>query len=195
MWQSAHDAYLESRVLSANPLELVKMLYQAAIAAVKDARRHLANRDIAARARAITKACTIMTELTVSLNHEAGGDLSRNLQRLYDYISRQLIEANFRQADQPLEEALGLLSTLVEGWEGIQPGAPPEPQPAAPEPWAATPEPQADALGPWAAAPESRPVTPGPWAAAPEPRPANPWGQAQAPSETLPEHSSHAWSF
>ena len=139
MLQHAHDAYLESRVLSADPVELVKMLYQAAIAAVKDARRHLANRDIAARARAITKACTIVTELTVSLDHECGGDLSRGLARLYDYIGRRLIEANFRQTDRPLEEVLGLLSTLAEGWERIQPGAKPEPQAVKPEPRAASP--------------------------------------------------------
>jgi flagellar protein FliS len=139
MWQSAHDTYFDSRILSADPLELVKMLYQAAIAAVRDARCHLANREIAARARAITKACAILTELTVSLDHECGGDLSRGLARLYDYMSRRLIEANFRQTDQPLEEVLGLLATLVEGWEGIQPAAKPEPRAASPWGQAQTP--------------------------------------------------------
>ncbi|HMD70442.1 MAG TPA: flagellar export chaperone FliS [Bryobacteraceae bacterium] len=172
MWQNAPDAYLESRILSAEPVELVKMLYQAAIAAVKDARRHLANRDILARARAITKACTILAELTVSLDHDSGGDLSRGLARLYDYISRRLIEANFSQADQPLEEVLGLLSTLAEGWEGIQSGARPEPRAATPEPRVAAPEPRVAAPEPW---------TPSPW--------------AQPPSEALPEYSSHAWNF
>jgi flagellar protein FliS len=146
MLQNAHDAYLESRILSAGPVELVNLLYRAAIAAVKDARRHLANRDIAARARAVTKACTIVTELTVSLDHERGGDLSRGLARLYDYIGRRLIEANFRQADQPLEEVLGLLSTLMEGWEGIQPGAATEPRAVTPEPRAASPWGQAQTL-------------------------------------------------
>jgi len=134
MWQNAHDAYLESRVLSADPLELVKLLYQAAITAVRDARRHLANREILARARAITKACSILTELIVSLDHERGGEISLGLARLYDYMSRRLIEANLQQADQPLEEVLGLLSTLAEGWEGIQPAADPAPQTASP--WA-----------------------------------------------------------
>jgi flagellar protein FliS len=143
MLQNAHDAYLESRILSADPVELVKMLYQAAIAAVKDARRHLANREIVARSRAITRACTIVTELTVSLDHDSGGDLSRGLARLYDYIGRRLIEANFRQTDQPLQEVLGLLSTLLEGWEGIQPGANPELRAARPEPRAESPWAQA----------------------------------------------------
>lgn len=133
MWQSAQDTYLESRVLSADPLELVRMLYQAAIQAVEDARRHLASRDIAARARAISKANTILTELTVSLDHERGGEVSRGLLRLYDYIGRQLIDANFRQADEPLVEVIGLLTTLAEGWKGVGAAATAEPEPQ-PEP-------------------------------------------------------------
>ena len=38
MWDNGHDAYFETRVLTADPLELVNMLYQACTQAVKDAR-------------------------------------------------------------------------------------------------------------------------------------------------------------
>lgn len=138
MYESAHDTYLESRILSADPVELVKMMYQASIAAVQDARRHLASGDIAARARAISKANRILTELTISLDHERGGELSQGLARLYDYMNRQLIDANFRQADGPIEEVLGLLLTLAEGWEGVQFVTQPEAK--AESPWGQTPE-------------------------------------------------------
>jgi flagellar secretion chaperone FliS len=119
MFQSAHDAYLENRVLSAEPLELVQMLYQGAIGAVQDARHHLANGKIMERSRAITKACAILTELTAALNREAGGELSKRLGSLYDYMRRKLLEANFRQSDEPLGEVLSLLATLAEGWAEI----------------------------------------------------------------------------
>jgi flagellar secretion chaperone FliS len=79
MYQSAHDAYVESRVLSADPLELVQMLYQGAIGAVQDARHHLANGAIAERSRAITKACAILMELAGALDHKAGGELAGRL--------------------------------------------------------------------------------------------------------------------
>ena len=36
MWQNARDTYLEGRVLSADPVELVDLLYQAATDAVSD---------------------------------------------------------------------------------------------------------------------------------------------------------------
>jgi flagellar protein FliS len=119
MWQNAHDTYLEDRVLSADPVELVDLLYQACATAVGDARRHLAGGEILARARSISKACDILLELTVSLDHQRGGALSQRLAQLYGYMHRRLLEANFRQSDEPLAEVARLLATLKEGWEGV----------------------------------------------------------------------------
>jgi flagellar protein FliS len=121
MWPNAHDAYLESRILSADPIELVNLLYQACTAAVRDARHHLANGEILARSRAITRASEVLIELTTALDHEHGGEISQRLAQLYDYMLRRLTEANFQQSDAPLAEVLGLLSTLGEAWDGLKP--------------------------------------------------------------------------
>jgi flagellar secretion chaperone FliS len=115
-----HDAYLESRILTADPLELVRMMYQAAIGEVRSARLHLQNRDIRSRSNAITKACSILTELTVSLDRKTGGEYAERLCELYGYIMNKLSEANFKQRDEPMAEALDLLNTLLDGWEGAQ---------------------------------------------------------------------------
>jgi len=140
MWPNAHDAYLESRILSADPIELVNLLYQACTAAVRQAREHLASGDIAARSRSITKASEIVIELTTSLDHERGGEISQRLAQLYDYILRRLTEANFQQADAPLAEVLGLLSTLSEAWAGLKPVEKAAAPPASPWAQAAQPE-------------------------------------------------------
>jgi len=132
MYQSAHDAYFESRVLSAGPIELVQMLYQGAIGAVEDARQHLRNGKIAERSRAISKACAILGELTASLNHEAGGELAGRLAGLYCYMQRRVLEANFQQSDGPLAEVLSLLTTISEGWTEI---SRPQVQPPAVSAW------------------------------------------------------------
>jgi flagellar protein FliS len=120
MWNNGHDAYLESRVLSADPLELVNMLYQASTAAVREARHHLAEGRIAERSREINKAFEILVELGSSLDHERGGEISQRLALLYDYMRRQLLDANMQQSDPPLIEVLGLLSTLSEAWSGVR---------------------------------------------------------------------------
>ena len=117
MWKNAQDVYLEQRVLSADPLELVRLLYQTAIAAVRDARRALSGGEIAARSRAISRACGIVLELNAALDHTHGGELSIRLAALYDYTLGRLLDANMEQSDAPLAEVLGLLSTLSEAWE------------------------------------------------------------------------------
>jgi len=122
MWRNARDTYLEERVLSADPIELVDLLYQASIFAVGDARRHLAEGRIPARALSISKACDILLELTASLDFERGGEMSARLAQLYGYMHRRLVEANFRQADAPLAEVAGLLATLRDGWAGVRLG-------------------------------------------------------------------------
>ncbi len=120
MSHNGHDAYREGRILSADPLELVRLLYQGCHEAVREARRHLAAGDIAARSHAISSACEILTELSVSLDRERGGQISERLALLYDYMQRRLLDANLQQADEPLVEVLGLLMTLGEAWAGVQ---------------------------------------------------------------------------
>lgn len=127
MWNNGHDAYLESTVLSADSLELVRMLYQACTVAVRDARQYLAEGKIAERSHAINKGFEILVELGNSLDRERGGQISERLAGLYDYMERRLLDANIQQADAPLTEVLGLLATLSEAWDAIRP---PAPQPA-----------------------------------------------------------------
>jgi flagellar protein FliS len=114
------DAYKnnrESEILSAGPLELVEILYKAAIQSIEDARRHLQSGDIRERSNAISKAGAILNELAQSLDHEKGGDISKSLTELYDYMLRQLLQANMEQIDPPLVETCKLLETLLEGWQ------------------------------------------------------------------------------
>ena len=135
-----NDAYLESKVLSADPLQLIQMLYQGALDAIGDARRHLAAGDIRMRSDAIVKVSGIIAELGSSLNYAAGGDLSRRLAELYDYMQMRLLEANLKQSDALLAEVAGLVTTLLEAWGGImvtedQPGSVPEPVALGANPW------------------------------------------------------------
>jgi flagellar secretion chaperone FliS len=130
MAASAYDAYLESRVLSADPLELVRILYRVAIDRIREAREHLASGDIAARSKAISVASQALTELSSSLDHQGGGEVSRRLAQLYDYMQWRLVDANFHQTAGPLEEVLGLLTTLSEAWNSIRVEPPADAGPA-----------------------------------------------------------------
>lgn len=126
MATSVHETYLESRVLAADPVELVRILYRLAIDRVREAREHLEKGDIAARGKAISTAAQAIGELHGSLDFAAGGEIARRLSQLYDYMQRRLLDASLRQSAEPLNEVLGLLSTLSEAWQavGIEPAAP-----------------------------------------------------------------------
>jgi len=119
MRSNVYRNFLEEEVLSASPVKLVQLLYGSALEAIGAARRYLRQGDIRARSRAITKAMTIITELSLSLDRDAGGSLSKNLAELYGYVEKLLIEANVRQTDTPLATAERLLTTLLEGWNNL----------------------------------------------------------------------------
>jgi flagellar protein FliS len=106
-------------ILSASPLELTRLLYQRAIASVREAREHLAERRITERGKAINRAYLILIELSVSLRAEAAPELTARLSGLYGYMQKRLLDANLRQQDEPLAEVLGLLTTLAEAWSAI----------------------------------------------------------------------------
>ncbi len=122
-------AYLESRILSADPVELVCILYEHAILAVEDARDCMGRGDIASRSKAISKAIAIIGELESSLDHKAGGEVARNLARLYQYIRIRLLVANRNQDAKPLIEVERLLKTVSDAWNAIRPAAVPHPTP------------------------------------------------------------------
>jgi flagellar protein FliS len=105
--------------MSADPVQLVRMLYRAAIEAVSAARRHVRAGEIRPRARQIDKALLIIHELLQALDHESGGEIAKSLASLYAYVTQRLIDANVQQSEAPLEEVEGLLGTLLEGWSSI----------------------------------------------------------------------------
>lgn len=135
MATSAHDAYLEARVLAADPIELVWILYRVAIDRVRETRDHLERGDVAARAKSMSVASQAIAELTSSLDHQAGGEMSRRLASIYDYMQGRLVDANYHQRVEPLNEVLGLLSTLLEAWQQVRSERPAQPAPPAAPPY------------------------------------------------------------
>src|SRR5688500_16237702 len=113
------DAYLETEVLSASPIQLVEILYRAAIESIGKAIAAIEERDIAERARQISRAQGIVSELATSLDHSSGARLSQDLVELYDYMQRRLAQANIEQQAAPLREVQKLLVTLSEAWAAI----------------------------------------------------------------------------
>ena len=112
------NPYFQNTILNAEPVELIRMIYQQAISSVREAREHLRQRRISERSAAIMRAYMALTELLAALRPETAPEISAQLQSLYGYMLQRLLDANMQQADEPLAEVLGLLSTLSEAWAG-----------------------------------------------------------------------------
>ena len=117
-----YTAYVENRVLTASPLELVHLAYEGAMEAIEQARTHLADNQIVPRIQATTRAQQIIIHLQASLDFEKGADLSKRLSALYDYVLRRINDGNREMSDSAFVEVHGLLKTLDEGWKQIAQG-------------------------------------------------------------------------
>jgi flagellar secretion chaperone FliS len=118
-YQSPAHRYKEVAVKTANPLQLVVMMYDAAICSLMEAKEQVCRKDIAGRGRSINKCISIISELQSCLNIKQGGEIAASLDRLYDYMKRRIFTANVQQSIEPLEEIESLLGNLRSAWSEL----------------------------------------------------------------------------
>lgn len=114
-------AYRNNAVLTASQGQLVLMLYDGALRALDVAAEALGRpeddlRRIEVINNSLVKAQTIIAELRGTLDFDAGGELAKSLDQLYDYYHRRLDQANIRKDLQPIAEVQRLLKDLRDGW-------------------------------------------------------------------------------
>lgn len=113
---------VESAVLSASPHQLVVLLFDGALSAMKRAMILIEQGDIAGKGLALTKAINIISNgLQSGLNHEIGGELTTNLDSLYDYMTRRLLQANLHNDLDAINEVVELLNNIADAWKEIGP--------------------------------------------------------------------------
>lgn len=114
--KNAYQKYKDTSIQSASREKLLLMLYEGAIRFTKKAAQACDEKNIAERGLNIGKAFDIIMELNNTLNHDVGGDISKNLEQLYMFIGEQLTKANVTGDRQHLDAALKILDTLYSGW-------------------------------------------------------------------------------
>lgn len=102
-----------------NPLQLILSMMRTAQDRIAAARGHMERADAQAKGEHIGKAIALVDGLRGSLNHGAGGEIAGNLEALYDYMARRLVEANMHDDPAALDEVAGLLGEIREAWEQV----------------------------------------------------------------------------
>lgn len=111
--------HMAERVLGADPVDLIVLLYEELGRSIGEARRHLAGGRAAERARAVSRAMEIVGELAQAVDPGADAVLAGRLCQLYGFMLERLQAGHAQQMDQPLAEAERVAATLLEGWRGI----------------------------------------------------------------------------
>jgi flagellar protein FliS len=117
-----YDAYrdhMQQAILTADPMELVVLLYSGLQDSISQARQCLHQRDVTGRSAAVSRALEILAELSNSLDRDRGGDLAQSLSKLYDFTSDRLQNGNFRQEEAPFVEAEQVVTTLLSAWREL----------------------------------------------------------------------------
>lgn len=109
---------VETSVSHASAHDLVDMLFDGLLMAVRSARVALAAGDVKNKCANIVSAVRILEEgLKGALNTEQGGQLAANLQELYGYCVVRMTQANARNDMAALDEVLRLIEPVASGWK------------------------------------------------------------------------------
>lgn len=108
---------LQATVQTASPHKLISMLLGGALEAFAKGKGAAERNDIDSRAKHLNKAIEIIIALKGSLDMEKGGDISANLDSLYDYILVQTLTASRDNDPNKIQEMIGLLLEVKQGWD------------------------------------------------------------------------------
>lgn len=116
--------YKRKQIESAPPGHLIVMLYDAAIDKIDKCKEILEEEKGLDRIErfhnTIVVAQNIITELTAALDMENGGELAKNLFRLYDFMNWRLIDVNVKKDYKGLDDVKEVLITLRTAWEEVK---------------------------------------------------------------------------
>lgn len=112
-----YAAYANNRVLTATPAELTLMLYDGAIKFGNIAKTAIENNEIEKAHNNIVKVRNIIIEFQATLNHSY--EVSKEFNRVYEYIKFCLTEANVKKDVEMMERALSTLRTMRETWKQV----------------------------------------------------------------------------
>ncbi|WP_027630251.1 flagellar export chaperone FliS [Ruminiclostridium cellobioparum] len=111
---NGYDQYKSNSINTATPEELTMMLYNGLVKFLMQAQSAIDAKNIERANNSIIKAQAIIIEFmtTLDMNYE----VSQNLELLYDYMYRQLTQANLKKDNVIVGDVLGMAKELRDAW-------------------------------------------------------------------------------
>jgi flagellar protein FliS len=113
------QSYRDQEILTASPARLVAMLYDKTVTCLHDTVAAIEAGDIERRYKSSTRAIEIITHLALTLDMERGGQIAQNLEQLYRFMLKHLLDVNVRNDAKPALDVIKLLEPLRASWHEL----------------------------------------------------------------------------
>ncbi len=110
---------LHGQIADASSHRLIQMLLEGALEKIAKAKGDMERKEISSKGENLSLAITIIGTLQASLDMDKGGEIAKNLDALYDYMSRCLLEGSLKNDCGKLDEVTALLLEVKGAWDVI----------------------------------------------------------------------------
>lgn len=107
--------YLEAKILTAAPEQLVVIMYEEAIKSLQISKREIESNNFAKANQQLYKAQLIIGELMSALDPEYK-EITENLLGLYSNVYDQIVQANVNKDINKIDSLVKLLSSFLAAW-------------------------------------------------------------------------------
>lgn len=114
------NAYQNASIQNADKVRIISLLYDGAINFLNLSKKKHEAGDIAGKGLYLGKTTAIIGELAGCLNIKEGGELAKNLDRLYSYSIVRLVDINVKNDMKAYDDVLRVLNELRSGWKQME---------------------------------------------------------------------------
>jgi flagellar protein FliS len=109
----------DAQTTYASPHQLMLMLFDGAIEAMSLTIGAIQNKNFELRSKQNTRSITIINGMRECLDMETGGELADNLYSLYQYMTKELFRASFKNDVDTIQNIQTMLKDIRGSWEKI----------------------------------------------------------------------------
>lgn len=120
--RSGIDAYRTTDAQTMTREKLIVLLYEKIVSNLHEAQQAADTGDRLAMTQALNHSQRIISELRNALDHSIGGDISRNLESLYDYMFHEHLQMLVNSDPTHAENCLRVIQPLLKAWRTIPVG-------------------------------------------------------------------------
>lgn len=114
--------YQEANIHSLTKEKMIVLLYEKIESDLEEVREAIAAGDTVRINQRVNHSQRIVCELNSALDHEVGGEISANLESLYDYMFHEHLEIIIDKDPCHIDNCLKVLRPLLDSWRRIPAG-------------------------------------------------------------------------